>query len=202
MILREFELGALDYTVNAYLNRETATALVIFQRPGSNALATAAAVKAQMELAKKDFPSGLDYSIVYNPTEFIQQSVDEVVYTLYEATGLVVIVAARVLRESGATAAQTKVGIKLALGKPKPAIADELGIQLSSVADHTKMLYQDSRCSQFRRASHKNMAEPKTRRGAPRSVARRMSFSGTVLKNGDRTFQKSRARATVAIDAK
>ena len=50
------ELGALDYTVNAYLNRDTATALVIFQRPGSNALATAAAVKAQMELAKKDFP--------------------------------------------------------------------------------------------------------------------------------------------------
>jgi HAE1 family hydrophobic/amphiphilic exporter-1 len=86
------ELGALDYTVNAYLNRDTATALVIFQRPGSNALATAAAVKAQMELAKKDFPPGLDYSIVYNPTEFIQQSVNEVVHTLYEATGLVVIV--------------------------------------------------------------------------------------------------------------
>jgi DNA-binding NarL/FixJ family response regulator len=50
--------------------------------------------------------------------------------------------AARVLRESGATPAQTKIGIHLALGKPKPAIADELGIQLSSVADHTKMLYQ------------------------------------------------------------
>jgi DNA-binding CsgD family transcriptional regulator len=50
--------------------------------------------------------------------------------------------AARVLRESGATPAQTKVGIQLALGKTKPAIADELGIQLSSVADHTKMLYQ------------------------------------------------------------
>jgi DNA-binding NarL/FixJ family response regulator len=50
--------------------------------------------------------------------------------------------AARALRESGATPAQTKVGIQLALGKPKPIIADELGIQLSSVADHTKMLYQ------------------------------------------------------------
>jgi DNA-binding CsgD family transcriptional regulator len=50
--------------------------------------------------------------------------------------------AARVLRESGATPAQTKVGIQLALGKPKPVIADELGIQLSSVADLTKRLYQ------------------------------------------------------------
>jgi hypothetical protein len=50
--------------------------------------------------------------------------------------------AARVLRESGATPAQTKVGIQLALGKTKPIIADELGIQLSSVADLTKKLYQ------------------------------------------------------------
>jgi DNA-binding NarL/FixJ family response regulator len=50
--------------------------------------------------------------------------------------------AARVLRESGATPAQTKVGIQLALGKTKPVIADELGVQLSSVTDLTKRLYQ------------------------------------------------------------
>jgi DNA-binding CsgD family transcriptional regulator len=50
--------------------------------------------------------------------------------------------AARVLRESGATPTQVKVGIHLALGKPKPLIADELGIQLSSVADLTRRLYQ------------------------------------------------------------
>jgi hypothetical protein len=50
--------------------------------------------------------------------------------------------AARVLRESGATPTQVKVGIQLALGKPKPVIADELGVQLSSVADLTKRLYQ------------------------------------------------------------
>ena len=51
--------------------------------------------------------------------------------------------AARVLRESGATPAQAKVGIHLALGKPKPVIADELGIQLSSVMATTKKLYQN-----------------------------------------------------------
>jgi DNA-binding CsgD family transcriptional regulator len=50
--------------------------------------------------------------------------------------------AARVLRDSGATPRQTKVGIQLVLGKLKPVIADELGIQLSSVADLTKRLYQ------------------------------------------------------------
>jgi DNA-binding CsgD family transcriptional regulator len=50
--------------------------------------------------------------------------------------------AARMLRERGATPAQTKVGIHLALGKTQAAIADELGLQHSSVADHAKKLYQ------------------------------------------------------------
>jgi DNA-binding CsgD family transcriptional regulator len=50
--------------------------------------------------------------------------------------------AARALRESGATPMQTKVGIQLALGKTKPVIADELGVQLSSVVDLTRRLYQ------------------------------------------------------------
>jgi hydrophobe/amphiphile efflux-1 (HAE1) family protein len=86
------EIGAQDYTVNAYLDRDPATAIVIFQKPGSNALATSAAVEAAMADAKKTFPAGLDYSIVYNPTEFIQQSVDEVVRTLGEAIVLVVFV--------------------------------------------------------------------------------------------------------------
>ena len=86
------ELGSQDYTVNAYLNNKTATALVIFQKPGSNALATAASVIAQMDVLKKDFPPGVGYSIVYNPTEFIQFSVDAVIKTLIEAILLVVLV--------------------------------------------------------------------------------------------------------------
>ncbi len=86
------ELGAQDYTVNAYLDHDTATAIVLFQRPGSNALATSDAVKRSMEEAKKDFPPGLSYSIVYNPTEFVGKSVNEVIRTLFEAVGLVVIV--------------------------------------------------------------------------------------------------------------
>lgn len=50
--------------------------------------------------------------------------------------------AARTLRASGATPAQVKVGVHLALGKTKPMVASELGIQLASVADQTKKLYQ------------------------------------------------------------
>ena len=86
------ELGAQDYLRNAYLDDRQATALGIFQLPGSNALATADEVKRTMEELKRSFPAGLDYDIIYNPTEFIQQSVDEVLKTIYEAVALVVIV--------------------------------------------------------------------------------------------------------------
>ncbi len=86
------ELGAQDYLVNSYLNNKFATGIGIYQRPGSNALGTAAAIKAAMEGLKKDFPPGVDYTIVYNPTDFIQSSVSAVVTTLFEAVALVVLV--------------------------------------------------------------------------------------------------------------
>src|SRR6266853_1035134 len=86
------ELGAQNYTSNAYLDNQVATAIGIFQRPGSNALATAASVLSKMDELAKDFPPGLAYRVVYNTTEFVQQSVDEVISTLLEATLLVVIV--------------------------------------------------------------------------------------------------------------
>lgn len=86
------ELGAQDYNVNAYLDDAVATALVVYQRPGSNALSTAATVIERMNELKSNFPSGLDYTIVYNPTEFIQKSVDAVIHTFFEAVALVVLV--------------------------------------------------------------------------------------------------------------
>jgi HAE1 family hydrophobic/amphiphilic exporter-1 len=85
------ELGALDYT-RPYLDNQVATAIGIFQRPGSNALATAQTVRATMDELAKSFPQGMSYRVVYNTTEFIQQSVDEVIKTLFEAVVLVVIV--------------------------------------------------------------------------------------------------------------
>ena len=86
------ELGAQDYKRNAYLDNQVATAIGIFQRPGSNALATAASVFGTMDELAKSFPPGLAYRVAYNTTEFIQQSVDEVITTLFEAALLVVIV--------------------------------------------------------------------------------------------------------------
>ena len=86
------ELAAQDYGSNSYLDRDPAVALAIFQRPGSNALATANAVRATMAQLSQRFPSGVQYAIVYDPTQFIQQSVNEVVKTIGEATLLVVLV--------------------------------------------------------------------------------------------------------------
>jgi HAE1 family hydrophobic/amphiphilic exporter-1 len=86
------ELGARDYVTNSYLNGQPAVALAIFQRPGTNALAAAEGIKAAMERLKQDFPKGIDYRIVYNPTEFIRDSVDAVYVTIAEAAALVVLV--------------------------------------------------------------------------------------------------------------
>src|SRR5271170_4303477 len=86
------ELAALDYSSNSYLDHDPAVALAIFQRPGSNALDTAKGVNALMEKLAKRFPPGVKYAIVYNPTQFIQQSVDAVIDTIGEAIVLVVLV--------------------------------------------------------------------------------------------------------------
>jgi hydrophobe/amphiphile efflux-1 (HAE1) family protein len=86
------ELAALDYSSNSYLDRDPAVALAIFQRPGSNALATAQGVTSLMAQLAKRFPPGVKYAIVYNPTQFIQQSVDAVIDTIGEAIVLVVLV--------------------------------------------------------------------------------------------------------------
>jgi hydrophobe/amphiphile efflux-1 (HAE1) family protein len=86
------ELGSQDYSTNAYLDNQVATAIAIFQRPGSNALATAASVLSTMGELAKSFPAGMSYRVAYNTTEFIQQSVDEVIKTLFEAVVLVVLV--------------------------------------------------------------------------------------------------------------
>ena len=86
------ELGARNYVTNSYLNGKPAVALAIFQRPGTNALEAASDIISRMEELKKDFPPGLDFQIVYNPTEFIEKSVNEVYKTLFEAVALVVLV--------------------------------------------------------------------------------------------------------------
>jgi hydrophobe/amphiphile efflux-1 (HAE1) family protein len=86
------ELAAQDYTSNSYLDRDPAVALAVFQRPGSNALATAKNIISTMDQLSKRFPAGIQHAIVYNPTAFIQESVNAVIETIGEAVILVVVV--------------------------------------------------------------------------------------------------------------
>jgi multidrug efflux pump len=86
------ELGARDYAVNSYLDNQPAVAMVIAQRPGSNALATADEVERTMEEMSRSFPEGIEHKIVYNPTVFVRESINAVIRTLFEAIGLVVLV--------------------------------------------------------------------------------------------------------------
>ena len=86
------ELGAQDYGINAFYSGQPTTAIGITQLPGSNALTTAEAVKAELERASQSFPPGLKYEIPYNPTEYISASIEAVEHTLVEALVLVALV--------------------------------------------------------------------------------------------------------------
>lgn len=86
------ELGANQYSLRSLLNGKQAAALAIFQAPGSNALAVSDAVRATMAELKPSFPAGVDYQIIYDPTQFVRTSIEKVVTTLIEALILVVIV--------------------------------------------------------------------------------------------------------------
>ncbi len=88
----DVELGAREYDQNCTLDGQSSVALSVYQRPGSNALETAKVVQDKMEELKKQFPSGLDYKIVYDTTPFIKESVSEVFNTLRDAVILVAFV--------------------------------------------------------------------------------------------------------------
>jgi multidrug efflux pump subunit AcrB len=86
------ELGALNYNTYGYQDRFPATVLVMTQQPGSDALKTADNIKKAMANLAPGFPKGLEYRIVYNPTEFIEVSISELKKTIMEAVALVVLV--------------------------------------------------------------------------------------------------------------
>jgi multidrug efflux pump len=86
------ELGSSQYALRSLLNNQPAVAIPIFQRPGSNAIEISNEVRDKMAELKKNFPEGMDFSIVYDPTIFVRGSIEAVVHTLFEALILVVLV--------------------------------------------------------------------------------------------------------------
>jgi multidrug efflux pump len=90
--LGRVELSGNTYSLRSLLNNKEAAAIAVFQAPGSNALALSNNVRKAMERLKPNFPPGVDYAIVYDPTRFVQTSIEKVVVTLLEAVALVVLV--------------------------------------------------------------------------------------------------------------
>lgn len=97
------ERSAKSQDASAWLDGRPSVGLAVFQMPGGNALATAAAIKSKMRELKQRFPEGLDYAIVYDTTPFISESIRSVVHTLLEAVVLVVLVVLLFLQSWRAT---------------------------------------------------------------------------------------------------
>ena len=97
------ELGAASYASDSMLNGQDAIPLLIFMQNDANALATAQAVNAKLDELSKNFPAGFKHTIAYNPTEFIEVSIHEVVKTFIEAMILVIIVMYMFLKSFRAT---------------------------------------------------------------------------------------------------
>ncbi|RAK52274.1 efflux RND transporter permease subunit [Phenylobacterium deserti] len=86
------EVGSQDYNIRGYFDGQRGIGIAVIQQPGSNALETAEAVLRTVEEAKPSFPQGVEYSIPYNPTIYVEESVKAVQHTLLEAVVLVTIV--------------------------------------------------------------------------------------------------------------
>jgi multidrug efflux pump subunit AcrB len=84
------EVGAADYGSTAYMDRSNAAALLVYAEPGANSLTVEHEVLSKMEELKKDFPPGVDATIIYDPNVFIAKSIREVVATIFIAILLVV----------------------------------------------------------------------------------------------------------------
>jgi multidrug efflux pump len=86
------ELDAAEYADRSLLNNKPAVAMWVFQQPGANSLEISDNVRKAMEELKADFPPGVEYRIVYDPTQFVRSSIHAVIHTLLEAIALVVLV--------------------------------------------------------------------------------------------------------------
>ncbi|MBP2159339.1 MULTISPECIES: efflux RND transporter permease subunit [Asticcacaulis] len=86
------EMGASDYSLRSLLDNKQAVAIPIFENPGANSLQMAKELKAIMADLKKSMPEDVDYRVVYDTTEYVQESIDSVIHTLLEAILLVVLV--------------------------------------------------------------------------------------------------------------
>ena len=84
------ELGAQFYSVSGFYEGSEATILAVYQAPGANALAVSETVLAELKRLSESFPDDIVYSVPFNTTDFVKQSLDDVISTLVLAFGLVI----------------------------------------------------------------------------------------------------------------
>jgi multidrug efflux pump subunit AcrB len=97
------ELAKRDYSISSRMNGKKATTIAVYQQAGANAVEAAEAVRKRMEELKQRFPTGLDYKIVLDTSQFTLASIDKVVHTFFEAVVLVVAVVFLFLQSLRAT---------------------------------------------------------------------------------------------------
>jgi len=86
------ELGAQNYDVSSRLDNLPAASLVVYQLPGSNAVAAVDGLSAEMERLSTSFPEGIDWGLTYNSTSVVVASIEEMKTTLLISVGLVMLI--------------------------------------------------------------------------------------------------------------
>jgi hydrophobe/amphiphile efflux-1 (HAE1) family protein len=86
------ELSSENFESAGYIDGKPAGGVLVYQYADANALDIIHAVRVEMERLKKSFPEGLDYTIVYNTTDYVDENIKEVRHTLVESFALVMIV--------------------------------------------------------------------------------------------------------------
>ena len=86
------ELGDQAYAISGRYNQNPSGVMAVYQLPGSNAVATAAAVNVRMKELSKTFPSGISYDVPLDTTKAVSSGIHEIIITLFEALALVVVV--------------------------------------------------------------------------------------------------------------
>ncbi|XPV77054.1 MAG: efflux RND transporter permease subunit [Desulfovibrio sp.] len=88
----DIEMGTASYSTFSRLDGKDTATMLIYQLPGANAIDVAKEVTATVETLSKDFPAGVEYTIPFDTTLFVNQSIEEVKITFIEAMLLVFIV--------------------------------------------------------------------------------------------------------------
>jgi multidrug efflux pump len=101
--IARIELGAQTYSSVSELNGAPAATIAIYQSPGSNALGVAAGVKTELGKLQSRFPDDVSYQVIYDSTDFVRATVDEIIHTLIITAVIVLVVVFIFLQDWRAT---------------------------------------------------------------------------------------------------